>query len=62
MEKNHSLSGSTIRMYGLTDRYGEKSLAQRFYNGLPALLKQIMALYDSKHEYIPEICDDFHVL
>ena len=29
-----------IRMYGLTDKYGEKSLAQRFYNGLPALLKQ----------------------
>jgi len=24
-----------IRMYGLTDKYGEKSLAQRFYNGLP---------------------------
>ena len=51
-----------IRVYGLTDKYGEKSLAQRLYNGLPALLKQYMALYASKNEYIPDIRDDSHVL
>ena len=48
-----------IRIYGLTDRYGEKSLAQRFYNGLPALLKQYMALYGLLHEHTPDIHDEY---
>jgi len=34
-----------IRVYGLTSRYGKESISQRFYNELPALLKQYMA-YD----------------
>jgi len=51
-----------IRMYGLTDRYGGKSLAQRFYNGLPALLQQNMALYDSLHEHTADIRDDYLAL
>jgi len=47
----------------LTDtECGEKSIAQKFYNGLLALLKQYMALYDSKHEYIPDIRNDYYAL
>jgi len=51
-----------IRVYGLTDRYGKESISQQFYNGLPALLKQCMALYDSLHKYTPDIRDDYHAL
>jgi len=51
-----------IRVFGLTDRYRENPIAQRFYNGLPALLKQFMALYDSLHEYTSDIRDDYHAL
>jgi len=57
-----ALQNHSIRVYGLTDRYGEKSIAQRFYNGLPVLLKQCMALYDSLHEYAPDIRDEYHAL
>jgi len=57
-----SVALQEIKMYGLVDRYGEKSLAQRFYNGLPALLKHFMALYDSLHEHTPDIRDDYHAL
>ena len=47
----------------LTDtECGEKSIAQKFYNGLLALLKQYMALHDSKHEYIPDIRNDYYAL
>jgi len=42
--------------------YGEKSIAQRFYYGLPALLKHHMALYDSLHEHTTDIRDDYHAL
>jgi len=51
-----------MKIFGLVDRYGEKSLAQRFYNGLPVLLKHFMALYDSLHEHIPDIREDYHAL
>ena len=57
-----SIALQEIKIYGLVDRYGEKSLAQRFYNGLPALLKYFMVLYDSLHEHTPDIRDDYHVL
>jgi len=49
-------------MYGLVDWYGKKLLAQRFYNGLPALLKHFMGLYDSLHKHTPDIRDDYHAL
>jgi len=57
-----SITLQEIKIYGLVDRYGEKSLTQRFYNGLPALLKHFMALYDSLHEHIPDIREDYHAL
>jgi len=57
-----SIALQEIKIYGLGDRYGEKSLAQRFYNVLPALLKHFMALYDSLHEHTPDIRDDYHAL
>jgi len=57
-----SIALQEIKIYGLVDRYGEKSLARRFYNGLLALLKYFMSLYDSLHEHTPDICDDYCAL
>ena len=57
-----SIALQEIKIYSLVDRYGEKSIAQRFYNGLPALLKHFMALYDSLHEHTPDFRDDYHAL
>ena len=57
-----SIALQEIKIYGLVDRYGEKPLAQRFYNGLPALLKHFMALCDPLHEHTPDICDDCRAL
>jgi len=57
-----SIALHEIKIYDLVDRYGVKLLAQRFYNGLPALLKHFMALYDSLHEHTPDIRDEYHAL
>jgi len=57
-----SIALQELKIYGLVDRYGEKSLAQRFCNGLPALLKHFMALHDSLHEHTPDIRDDYRAL
>jgi len=57
-----SIALQEIKIYGLVDRYGEKLLAQRFYNGLPALLEHFMDLYDSLHVHTPDIRDDYRAL